>query len=94
MCSAINHLFFHFLKYFPHTSCGSQNQFNISLNEVIKTIQKFNVTLHNWQKKYCPQGLQHLHHLGRLLQSFDVIYTKTSAISSEFITQVQVIHKA
>lgn len=53
---------FTFLKYFPHTSFGSQNQLYISLNEVIKTIQKFNVTLHNWQK-YCPQVLQHLRHL-------------------------------
>lgn len=38
---------FTFLKYFPHTSFGSQNQLYISLNEVMKTIQKFNVTLHN-----------------------------------------------
>lgn len=46
MCSSISHLFFEFLKYLPHTSFGSQNQFDISLNKVIDKTN-FRVTIHN-----------------------------------------------
>lgn len=48
MWPVIDHLLFHFLKYFPHTSFGSQNQIHINVNIVIDNT-KFKVT-HNWQK--------------------------------------------
>lgn len=48
MWSVMDHLLFHFLKYFPHTSFGSQNQIYINVNIVIDNT-KFKVT-RNWQK--------------------------------------------
>lgn len=58
MWSVIDRLLFHFLKYFPHTGFGSQNQVYVNVNIVLDNT-KFKVT-HNRQKKYSPEDLPHL----------------------------------
>lgn len=81
------------LKYFPHISFGSQNQIHIKVNIVIDNT-KFKVTT-----QLTKNTVQKIYHSSEDVQGLvcklsEVVYIKTSANSSEFITQVQLIHKA
>lgn len=82
------------LKYFfSHTSFGSQNQIHIKVNIVIDNT-KFKVTTQLTKNTVQKIYLSSEDKQGLVCKSSGVVYIKTSANSSEFITQVQLIPKA
>lgn len=81
------------LHFFPHTRVGSQNQIYITVN-IVTDNTKFKVTTQLTKNTVQKIYLSSEDKQGLICKSSEVVYIKTSANSSEFITQVQLIHKA
>lgn len=81
------------LHFFSHTRVGSQNQIYITVN-IVTDNTKFKVTTQLTKNTVQKIYLSLEDKQGFICKSSEVVYIKTSANSSEFITQVQLIHKA